>query len=598
VDVGTVVRRGETRDAGVETRSRPFLPWPGVSHVASAFSGALAIAVLATTLPARATFAPAAEGETLAVATDNGDATEAALATLAAGGNAVDAAVTAALTMGVVSPVSSGLGGGGFALVYSAADHKATVIDFRETAPARIIVDELVARSQRKGDAAPEKRGVAVGVPGEPAGLEWLVQHYGRRTLAEDAARPANLAQHGFIVSHYLGESIASSVTRIGVSSELSATLLPRGVPLGYRARVARPDLAETIRRFGAEGAKLFYEGAVGAKMVLAVRAAGGTLEASDLAGYRVKEREPLEQTVGGRTIVTMPAPSAGGLMLLEALQMFGATPESPLHALGFGSSAYLHMLAESMRGAIADRVRIAGDPDFDATVRAAYDRALEPGQIAARRARIQANRTHPAPAFRSREQGTTSILVADAAGNVVSLTTTINAPFGAQLVASDTGVLMNDELDDFSSPQDTVGFGVVGLGPNRSRPGVRPVSSMTPTLVFEGGVPILAAGGSGGGRIATGVTQVTLARLVFGLDPSACVSSPRIHVAGAAPELTVEGDVPEDVRAGLRSRGEILKDEKYPHASMQLLAWDRSGAHVRLLAATDPRKGGLAAAQ
>jgi gamma-glutamyltranspeptidase / glutathione hydrolase len=542
-------------------------------------------------------FAPSAEGETLAVATDSGDATEAALATLAAGGNAADAAVTAALTMGVVSPASSGLGGGGFALVYTEADHKATAIDFRETAPAHVAVEELVARSQRKGDTT-NKRGAAVGIPGEPAGLEWLVKRYGRRSLAEDAARAVSLAEHGFVVNRYLGETILSSVDRISLSPELAATLLPRGMPAGYRARVSRPELAKTIRRFGSEGAKIFYEGTVGAKIIAAVQAAGGTLDTSDLATYRIKERSPLERTIGGRTIVTMPAPSAGGLMLLETLQMFGATPQSPLRSLGFGSSAYLHMLAEAMRGAIADRVRIAGDPDADANVGAAYDRALEPGQIAARRARIEPNRTHAAPAFRSREEGTTNILVADGAGNVVSLTTTINAPFGAQIVGKDTGVVMNDELDDFSSPQDLAGFGVVGLGPNRPRPGVRPVSSMTPAMVFEGGAPILATGGSGGGRIATGVTQVTLARLIFGLDPSACVSAPRIHVASASPELALEGDVVEDVRAGLRSSGESLKDEKYSHASMQLLAWDRSGPRARLLSATDPRKGGLAAAQ
>jgi gamma-glutamyltranspeptidase/glutathione hydrolase len=255
-------------------------------------------------------------------------------------------------------------------------------------------------------------------------------------------------------------------------------------------------------------------------------------------------------------------------------------------------------MLAEAMRGAVADRVRFAGDPDADPSMAAAYARALEPSQIAARRARIDPNRTRPSPEFRTREQGTTHIIVADAAGNVVSLTTTVNGPFGAQVVAGDTGIIMNDELDDFSSPQDLAGFGVIGLGPNRPMPGVRPVSSMTPTLVFEGGLPIVAAGGSGGTRIATGVTQATLARLVFGLDPSACVSSPRIHVSGGSPELTVDSEIVEDVRAGLRTRGEALTDEKYPHAAMQLVAWDRTGPRVKLLAATDPRKGGMAAAQ
>src|SRR5580704_335661 len=212
VDTGTVVRRGKTRDVplGTQARKRPsqamhwfFSPWlVGCSWLA----GGAALTILATTLPARAMFVPAAEGETLAVATDNGNATLAALATLAAGGNAVDAAVTAALTMGVVSPTSSGLGGGGFALVYVAADHKTTAVDFRETAPARLALEELAARSQRKGTVT-DKRGAVVGVPGEPAGLEWLVKRYGRRSMAEDAARPASLAEQGFVVSQSLGET-------------------------------------------------------------------------------------------------------------------------------------------------------------------------------------------------------------------------------------------------------------------------------------------------------------------------------------------------------------------------------------------------------
>jgi gamma-glutamyltranspeptidase/glutathione hydrolase len=457
--------------------------------------------------------------------------------------------------------------------------------------------EELLARNQKKGDSA-GRRGASVGVPGEPAGLEWLARKYGKRSLADDAAPAAELAERGFLVSHYLGETTALFADRISLSPELGAALLPGGVPAAYRSVLARPELARTLRRFGAEGARLFYDGAMGAKMVAAVQAAGGTLELSDLAAYQVKERAPLERVVDGCTVATMPAPSAGGLMLLETLLAYGATPRSPLHAMGFGSSAYLHTLAEVMRGALADRIRFAGDPDADPGVTAAYTRALDPGQIAARRGRIESKRTHPASEFRTREQGTTNVIVTDSDGNVVTLTTTINAPFGAQIVAGDTGVIMNDELDDFSSPQDIAGFGVIGLGPNRPRPGVRPVSSMTPTIVFQAGLPILAAGGSGGGRIATGVTQAILGRLVFGLDPSACVSSPRIHVTGSSAELVVDTDIVEDVRVGLRERGESLKDERYPHASIQIVAWDRSTPQVRLLAATDPRKGGLALAQ
>jgi gamma-glutamyltranspeptidase/glutathione hydrolase len=531
------------------------------------------------------------------VATDHSEATRAALATLAAGGNAFDGAISAALTLGVVNPISSGMGGGGFALFYSARDKKVSAIDFRETAPAHVGSDELLLRAQRRQTENASKRGVSVGVPGEPAGLEWLSRTYGKRSLADDAAPAVYLAEHGFLVSRYLGEVTALVADHIVVSPELAAMFLPGGAPALYRSTIVRPQLARTLAHFGAEGSRTFYQGNVGARIVRSAQAAGGTIEPADLAVYKVRERAPLVRTIDGRTVYTMPAPSAGGLMLLEVLSMYGAGPSSPLRAMGFGSSAYFHAVGESMRGAVADRARFAGDPDADGSTLGAYERALEPRQLAARRARIEPNRTHAAPEFRTREQGTTHIIVADAEGNVVAVTTTVNGPFGARIVADGTGVILNDELDDFSAPQDIIGFGVVGLGPNRPRPGVRPVSSMTPTLVFENGAPILAVGGSGGSRIATGVTQAALARLIFGLEPAACVSAPRIHV-GSSAELVVDADVPEDVRAGLRARGETLKDEQYPHASMQMVAWEKGGGPTRLLAASDPRKGGMAAAQ
>jgi gamma-glutamyltranspeptidase/glutathione hydrolase len=337
----------------------------------------------------------------------------------------------------------------------------------------------------------------------------------------------------------------------------------------------------------------------VGAKILRAVHAAGGTLEAGDLAAYRVKERAPLTRTIDGRTVATFPAPSAGGLMLLETLTMYGASSRSPLRPMGFGSSAYLHAVSEAMRGALADRARFVGDPDLDAETNAAIDRALEPEQLAARRQRIEPNRTHAAPEFRTRERGTSHLIVSDAEGNVVSMTTTLNDPFGARIVAGDTGVVLNDQLDDFSTPQDVKLFGVVGLGPNRPRPKARPVSSMTPVIVLEDGLPILAIGGSGGPRIATGVTQAALARLVFGLDPSACVSAPRAEIGGAGTEILLPPEVPEDVRAGLRARGETPKEDRYLHAGVSMIAWERRApTTLRVLAAADPRKEGFAAAQ
>jgi gamma-glutamyltranspeptidase/glutathione hydrolase len=528
----------------------------------------------------------------MAVATDNADATRAAMAIMTAGGNAVDGAITAALVLGVASQTSSGIGGGGFALVYTAKDKKVTVVDFRETAPAKLDADALAARDYRNED--PSKRGVSIGVPGEPAGLEWLSKKYARKSLAEDASSAVALADQGFYVGRNVATVTGFVKDRLAVSPELMAQYAPGGVPVGLGALVRRPELARTLARFGAEGKKPFYEGDIAQKIARAAQAAGGQLDASDLAAYKVKERAPLERTYDGRRIVTMPAPSAGGLMVLETTGMFGAGPSSQLKAMGYDSSAYLHTVAEAMRGAVSDRVRFASDPDAEAGTLQAYDAALEPAQLGARKKRIEPTKTHKAPEFRMREQGTTHLVVADADGNVVSLTTTVNAPFGARVVAGDTGIVLNDELDDFTRPKDLAGFGVVGLGPNRPRAGMRPVSSMVPTIVFENGAPILALGGSGGERIATAVTQMTLCRLVFGLDPAACLASYRVH-AGSATEMTIEQDVPVDVRTGLTERGETLKESSVPIASaVQMVAWDKG----RIFAASDPRKAGFAAAQ
>jgi gamma-glutamyltranspeptidase / glutathione hydrolase len=561
---------------------------------AVAAAGALVASLFVAPL-GRAAHAPSAEGQRLAVATDNADATRAAFSAMEAGGNAADGAIAAALALGVVSPSSSGIGGGGFVLVYRAKDRAFMALDFREIAPAKLDVDMLAARDWRNED--PSKRGVSIGVPGEPAGLEWLSRKFAKRPLAEDAAPAVALAERGFLVGRNVAVVTGFVKDRLAASTELSAQFVPGGVPVAFGARVKRPDLARTLRRFGAEGSRPFYDGDIAQKIARAAQRAGGQLEAADLAAYRVKERAPLERTIDGRRVVTMPAPSAGGLMLLETLTMYGASGASALKPMGFGSSAYLHAVAEAMRGAVGDRARFASDPDAEPSTGAAYDAALAPAQIEARKKRIDPRKTHRAAEFRTREQGTTHLIVVDAEGNIVSLTTTVNAPFGARVVVENTGIVLNDELDDFTSPKDLAGFGVVGLGPNRARPGARPVSSMTPTIVLENGEPILALGGSGGERIATAVTQMTLCRLVFGLDPAACLASSRIHVNASA-DVTVEPDMTEDVRAGLKARGEQLKDVSIPIApAVQIVAWER-GAQTRVLAASDPRKAGFAAAQ
>jgi gamma-glutamyltranspeptidase/glutathione hydrolase len=558
--------------------------------------------MLTVTVPSRAAYGPSAEGKTVAVATDSADATRAAMDLLGAGGNAVDGAIAAALALGVVNPTASGIGGGGFALVYSAKEKKVVAYDFRETAPAKYDGAALYP-PPKKGEPPPDRwawkgpRGVSAGVPGEPAGLELLSRKYGKKSLADDAAPAVTLAQSGFYLSKHTAEIVAFMKDRIKNVPSLASPFLPGGSPAPFAAKLKRPELARTLARFGAEGKKSIYEGDTAQKIADAVSAAGGTMTREDIAAYAVKERTPLSRTIDGRTVFTMPAPSAGGLMVLETLSMFGASKASPLAAMGFGSSAYLHTVAEAMRGAFADRVRHAGDPDLDPAVDKAFDAALDPAQLAARKAKIEPTKTHAPAEWKTREQGTSHLVVVDGEGNIVTLTTTVNGPFGSSIVAGDTGILLNNELDDFTAPDDVKAFALADGGPNRPRPRARPVSSMTPTIVIENGQPILALGGSGGTRIATGVTQATLGRLVFDLDPNACVSSPRIHAQGG--DLLVDRDITADVRDALKARGETVKDEPFMGSAIQMIAWSRppSGA-PHLLAASDPRKGGLALAR
>jgi gamma-glutamyltranspeptidase / glutathione hydrolase len=558
---------------------------------------------------AEAAFPPSAQGSHVAVVTDHIDATRAAMDVLSAGGSAADAAVVAALVVGVVSPSGSGLGGGGFAVTYRAKENQATSFDFRESAPAALAPDKLLA-------AKGPRRGQSIGVPGEPLGLETLHARYGKHKLSALTEIAAKIAENGFYVSRHLAEAAQRSGARMAPGSEVSAALFPNGQGAAFAAKVTRPQLAATLRTFGREGARAFYTGSLQASILASAKAAGSGMEASDLSSYQVVERIPLVREIAGKRVVTMSAPSAGGLMLLEVLGMYGGTQTSPLYAMGFGSSDYYHAIAEAMRGALADRVRLAGDPSFETGIDEAYGKALEPAQLAARKQRIEPTKTHQSPEFKTREGGTSHIVVVDNDGNAVALTTTVNSAFGSGIAVNGAGFLLNDELDDFSGPDEVAGFGVVGLGPNRPRPKARPVSSMTPTIVVGPQGVELVVGGSGGPRIATGVAQATLCRMVFGLDPTACVSAPRIHVSGGV-GILLEREIPIDTKKALEAKGEQATLESGPPTGIHMIAIERTppktmqgeapgkrsekdetAQPIRILAAGDPRKGGFASAR
>jgi gamma-glutamyltranspeptidase/glutathione hydrolase len=555
--------------------------------------------------------APRPHVDHFAVATENAAATRVGMEALRSGANAVDAAISVALALGVVQPASSGIGGGGFALVWDASQRKVTALDFREVAPGAIDPAELEYRPK---EVIQRGRGRMIGVPGEVAGLAELHRRFGRRSFAEDAAPAVALAERGYATSDHLARLALAYHAHLNYSSPLKALFKPDGYAVGVGRRIVNRDLAATLRRIGAEGPKAFYEGEVAAEIVKAAQATGGSLAMRDLRAYRPIEREPLKVIWEGHTIYTMPPPSAGGLLLAETLGTFG---RADLQPLGFGSGSYNHLLAETFRGAIVDRMRAIGDPSFVKTDVAAL---VSRGRLLDRRAHIAPDRTRVQPKAVIREHGTAHFVVVDAQGNVVSLTSTINDAFGSLVSTETTGIILNDELDDFTTKEAAAMFaasarsadGILdgtgaaskipaastdSAGPNAPRAFARPTSSMTPTMAFRDGLPVLALGGSGGLRIATGVTQALLARMVFGLPVTDCVAVPRVHTPTdeASPVIELDENVSESVVLDLRSRGETVRLGPN-YSAVQMVAINRGpGGALSMSAASDPRKGGTA---
>ncbi|HKQ69292.1 MAG TPA: gamma-glutamyltransferase family protein [Polyangiaceae bacterium] len=549
--------------------------------------------------------APAPYRERYAVATENATATRVGIEALRAGANAVDTAIAVALTLGVVQPASSGIGGGGFALVWDASQRKVTALDFREVAPGTI--DPALLEYRSKTSVA-TGRGRMIGVPGEVAGLAELHRRFGRRSFAEDAAPAAAIAEGGYYTSDHLARLALAYHAQLNWSDPLRTLFKPDGYAASVGRRIANAPLAATLRRIGAEGPKAFYEGHVAMEMVKASADAGGFLSTQDLRAYRPVEREPLKVNWEGHTVYTMPPPSAGGLLLAETLGTFGKADLEPFQ---LGSGAYNHLLAETFRGAIADRMHAIGDPAFvDTNVSALMERV----RLLDRRAQIALDRSRPPQKFFLQEHGTTHFVVVDAEGNVVSLTTTINDAFGAFVGTETTGVILNDELDDFTtkaaSTLYSTGKGVTAsrvpeasstaAGPNEPRAFARPTSSMTPTIAFRDGLPVLALGGSGGLRIATGVTEAFLARTVFQRSAADCVSMTRFHTPvddapSGGPVLELDESSSDELVQDLKRRGEVVRTTPN-YSAVQMVTIER-GPHgaVRLSAASDPRKGGTA---
>ncbi len=511
------------------------------------------------------------------------------------GGNAVDAAVATGFAMAVTYPRAGNIGGGGFMVVHSADRHDDVAIDYRETAPAATKSDIFLGADGKPDPAKSRDSALGIGVPGTVAGLALALEKYGsgKFTLA-DLLKPAiGLARDGLPLADDMADTLPAIYPRLA-RWPASARIFSRadGGSLHEGDTLVQRDLAATLSAIAEQGPRGFYEGPVAEKLAKAVRDAGGIMTADDLKSYSAVIRAPVRGTYRGYDIVSMPLPSSGGVVLVEMLNILEGFPMADLKQ---GSAPELHVLIEAMKRAYADRARYLGDPAF---VSAPVVALTSKDYAARQRASIDLDRATPwtdaLSAVPPHEgSNTTHFSVVDSQGNAVSNTYTLNFPYGVGLVADGTGVLLNNELDDFTAaPGASNAFGLVGFEANLPGPGKRPLSSMSPTIVLKDGKPVLVTGSPGGSRIISTVLQVIVNVLDYHMDVAAAVAAPRLHQQWLPDEVRIEHGFAEDTLAGLRARGHQLV-EPMGQTSANSIAVMPNG----LLGAPDPRTRGADAA-
>jgi gamma-glutamyltranspeptidase/glutathione hydrolase len=485
------------------------------------------------------------------VVTEAEPAARAGVSVLQRGGNAIDAAAAAALAAGVVYPVSCGIGGGGFMLVYIAATGKVYALDYRERAPSAVR-QTLFMRNGRLDEALLRQGPLSIAVPGEIAGLAQAVRRFGRMPFAEVAKPAIELARNGFPCSRHLAEQIARQRAALAAEPGLRELFLRSdGSPREVGERIVEPELARTLERLRSEPEQSFYHGTIARELISELRERGAILTVDDLADYKAVWRSPLHYRYGkGYEVFTMPPPSAGGGLVLE---MLGVLDGLNLTPYSLGSPSYLELLARVMHQVSEDRAMYA-DPDFIAVP---LDFLLSPQHLAQLRQNVLMKVPTPVRPSHA-DQGTSHLCVVDAQGNVVSLTTTINTSFGAKLMAKKLGIILNDEMDDFALGRNTLNaFGLRGHQRDSMAPGKRPLSSMAPTIVMHHGRrPLLVIGASGGPSITTGILQVALDILNFNLIPQLAVAMPRIYAQEMPKQVGLEDAIPPAVESFFIEQG------------------------------------------
>ena len=486
------------------------------------------------------------------VVSADGIASRAGLEILRAGGNAVDAAVAVGFALAVTVPRAGNIGGGGFMLVYLAKEKRTVAIDYREMAPAAAGRDMFLDAAGNVDGGRSRFTHLASGVPGTVAGLLHALDRYGTMSRRQVMAPAIRLAREGFAIGFGLADSLKRAQQRLSRDADARAIFFkPDGGLYDYGETLVQRDLAATLSRIADQGAPGFYGGETARMIAAEMKAGGGLITTADLAAYRAVERQPVRGTFHGYEVVAMPPPSSGGVHIIEMLNILEGYR---LRELGHNSARTIHLMAEAMKHAYADRSEYLGDPDF---YKVPVARLTARDYAATIRASIDPERARPstdiAPGRLAVYESpqTTHFSLMDRFGNAVSNTYTLNLSYGSGYVVKGAGFLLNNEMDDFSAkPGVPNAFGLLGNKANAIAPGKRPLSSMTPTLIFRDGKPVVVTGSPGGGRIINAVLQVALNVMAFDMNIAAAVAVPRIHHQWLPDVLWMEpGISPDTVR-------------------------------------------------
>jgi gamma-glutamyltranspeptidase/glutathione hydrolase len=544
--------------------------------------------------PAQSSNGTSALGRHSMVVAQEARAARVGLDILREGGNAIDAAVATGFALAVTYPRAGNIGGGGYMLIHLARENLDTAIDYRETAPAAVTRETFL---DAQGEADPAKSrdsALAIGVPGTVAGLALAHAKYGshRFSLAQLLAPAIALAREGIPIEADTADSMPRARKRLARwPSTTKVFFHADGKILGRGEILTQGELANTLSTIADAGPRAFYQGPLAEKISAAVRATGGVMTTQDLERYAPVEHTPVRGQYRGYDIVSMPPSSSGGVVLLEMLNILEGFPE-----LGTDDATRLHLTIEAMKLAYADRAAFLGDP---AAVEMPVDRLLSKKYAHELRARIDPMHARPSteirPQLMSPREGdnTTHFSVIDRFGNAVSNTTTLNFSYGVGLIADGTGILLNNELDDFAAkPGAPNAYGLTGGEANAPGPGKRPLSSMSPTIVLKGGQPFLITGSPGGSRIITTVLQIILNVIDRKLPIARAVAEPRLHHQWLPDEVLLERGFPPELIRALEQRGHRLVEGLPPTSANSILVTPEGFA-----GAADPRTSGALAA-